>query len=191
MISLDLTRGIPDSMFYAYAPHSKSEGEFVLDDGCIRNCYNEKISDYDYTTLVLKEKMKLGTRSTVECSFDKYGAPLVVITDALYEKDGIYRYGEHFEAVAFRRGCNVWHNTLPDNPTRKKPVISEKLHFEDIPTEDGTRVKLSVEFLKGEIKVEMNGKAFSVKADVPSEFYLGFTGCEGINRFYSFTVENV
>lgn len=191
MLKYDLNKGIPDRMFYAYAPHSKSEGVFVKDEGCIRNCYNEAISDYDYTTLLLPEKMSLGTRATVECSFDKYGAPLIVITDALYLKDGIYRYGEHFEAVAFRRGCNVWHNTLPENPTSEKPVISDKLHFEDIPTEDGTRVKLSVDFLPGEVKVIMNGIAFSVNANIPSEFYLGFTGCEGINRFYSFTVEKL
>lgn len=186
----DFKDGIPDELFYCYSPQAKNNGEFVREEICIKNCYNEAIGDYEYTTLMLKEKLRVGDRITTECDFEKRGAPLVVISDVMFKKNGYPYYGEHFEAVAFEEGCNIWHNKLPDDPTYPKALVVKKLHFEDIPTPNRTRVKLSVEFRPKELLVTMNGVSFSVYDDeIPDEFWFGITGCEGINRFYSLTVE--
>lgn len=179
-----------DDFFYCYSPQAKCCGVFTREKNCIKNSYNDDVRDYEYTTIMLKEKLRVGNKITTECDFEKRGAPLVVISDVLFEKDGHTYYGEHFEAVAFEEGCNVWYNRLPTEPSYPKPLVTEKIHFEDIPTPNGTRVKLSVEFGEREMTVEMNGTRFIVAhPKMPSEFYFGITACEGINRFYNLTVE--
>lgn len=139
---------------------------------------------------MLKEKLRVGNKMLLECDFEKRDAPLIVISGILFEKDGDPYYGEHFEAVAFEEGCNVWHNRMPADRNSEKPLDVEKIHFEDIPTPNSSRVKLAVEFGEGEMTVEMNGTRFKVRDEgVPKEFLFGITACEGINRFYSLTVE--
>lgn len=191
MKSFDFKDGIDfEEFFYCYSPQAKSRGVFVREDDCIKNCYNADVGDYEYTTLMLKEKLSVGSRIVTECDFEKRGAPLIVISDVLFERDGYPYYGEHFEAVAFEEGCNVWHNRLPADPNSQAPLDVEKIHFENIPTPNRSRVRLSVEFGEGEMTVEMNGKRFTARdAAMPREFWFGITACEGINRFYSLTVE--
>lgn len=179
-----------NELFYCYSPQAKCCGIFERETDCIKNKYNERVGDYEYTTLMLKEKLRTGNKITTECDFEKRGAPLIIISNVLFEKNGHTYYGEHFEAVAFEEGCNVWYNRLPTDPSYPKPLVVEKIHFENIPTPNRTRVKLSVEFGEREMTVEMNGVRFSVSHPrMPEEFYFGITACEGINRFYNLTVE--
>ena len=187
----DFKNGIDfKEFFYCYSPQAKSCGVFVREKDCIKNSYNEDVGDYEYTTIMLREKLGAGSRISTECDFEKRGAPLVVISDILYENGGHTYSGEHFEAVAFEEGCNVWYNRLPDDPEAEAPLVVSKIHFEDIPTPNRTRVKLEVEFGAGEMRVTMNGRAFTVKhSAMPDEFWFGITACEGINRFYSLSVE--
>ena len=42
------------------------------------------------------------------CSFEKYGAPLITIANAIgKDENGYPLYGDHFEIVAYESGCNV------------------------------------------------------------------------------------
>ena len=175
--------------FYCYSPQAKACGEFVREEDCIKNCYNDSVKDYEYTTVMLREKLTRGSKIVTECDFEKRGAPLIVISDVLFEKNGHPYYGEHVEVVAFEEGCNVWYNTLPTDPNYHKALVTNKLHFESIPTENKTRVKLSVEFLEGKLIINMNGKEFTVHSEhIPESFYFGITACEGINRFYNLDI---
>ena len=187
----DFKNGIdPEEFFYCYSPQAKCCGFFEREETCIKNSYNAAVGDYEYTTVMLRRKLGVGSKITTECDFEKRGAPLVVISNVLFEKDGHTYYGEHFEAVAFEEGCNVWYNRLPTEENSAKPLVVKKIHFEDIPTPNKQRVRLSVEFGDGEMTVEMNGRRFSVKHEaIPREFWFGITACEGINRFYDLTVE--
>ena len=179
-----------NDFFYCYSPQARCCGEFIREADCIKSRYNDEVGDYEYTTIMLRERLRSGNKVTAVCDFERRGAPLIIISDTLYEKDGHTYYGDHFEAVAFEEGCNVWHNTLPTDPNYPKALVTDKIHFEDIPTPNKSRVTLSVTFGDGRLDIEMNGKSFTVYNDeLPGEFYLGITGCEGINRFYSFTVE--
>ena len=191
MKSFDFKDGLDErEFFYCYSPQAKSHGVFVREESCIKNCYNAEVGDYEYTTVMLRDKLRAGSRVETECDFEKRGAPLIVISDVLFEKGGYSYYGEHFEAVAFEEGCNVWHNVIPTDPECRAPLAVEKIHFEDIPTPNGSRVRLAVEFGEGEMTVEMNGRRFTVRDErMPREFYFGITACEGINRFYSLKVE--
>ena len=186
------TNGIDKSeWFYSYSPNAKAHNEFIVDDGAIRNGYDESVGDYDYTSVLLKDKFSTGVTVVAECDFDNFGAPLIVLTDDITTNaDRTIGYGEHIEIVTFEKGCNVWH--LVPNPTKTdEPTDYTLLHFENRPIKNKERITLSVSVSSKELLVTVCDKTFSVKCDkIPNEFYIGFTACEGINRFYSFSVQN-
>ena len=99
-----------DKFIYVSSPASKSKNKFIQKEDYMENSYNEEIKDYDYISIITKEKYNDGVTVRVKCSFDKFGAPLIVYTDDYKQlEDGSYQYGLHFEVVAYENGCNVWH----------------------------------------------------------------------------------
>ena len=192
MKEFDFSFGLDLSDFYyCYSPQAKACGVFEREADCIKNRYNAEVGDYEYTTAMLKERLHIGDRITLECDFERRGAPLVVFTDDLITKGGKPYYGEHFEVVAFEEGCNVWHNTPTGIDEPKRALNTNKLHFESIPTPNRSRVTLAVAFRHGGIDVAMNGSEFSLDiVDMPTEFAFGITACEGINRLYSLKIES-
>lgn len=187
---IDFKDGIPkDVLFYCYSPQAKCEGVFVREDDCIKNEYNATIGDYEYTTLMFKERVGVGASVTIECDFERRGAPLIVLSDVIEKRGNSLYYGEHFESVAFEEGFNVWYNRLAPEGS-KKPLISEKLHHEPIPTPNRSRVTLTVELLPSAIRTVMNGvEVVTHHEAIPEKCYFGITACEGINRIYSAKLE--
>ena len=187
---IDFKDGIPkDLFFYCYSPQAKTRGVFVREPDAIKNEYNESVGDYEYTTVMMTEKMKVGESLTVECSYEKRGAPLIVISDEIVKRGDTPYYGAHFEAVAFEEGMNVWYN-IPSPRGSEKPLITSKLHHEPIPTPNFSRVTLTLTLLEGAIRCTMNDRSVVIShPDIPASAYVGITGCEGINRFYTLTRE--
>ena len=179
-----------NDFYYCYSPQAKNQGVFEREEDCIKSRFNKEVDDFEYTTIMMKEKLQVGSKIVTECMWEKRGAPLIIITNELCERNNNPSYDEHFEAVVFEEGCNVWHLTIPEVQTKEKPVIPTLVHFESIPTPNFTRVKLEVTFLDGGMDITMNGHNFKVSLPtMPKEFYFGITGCEGINRFYNLSVE--
>ena len=169
----------------AYSPAVKARASFTQKKDAVVSGWNDAINDYDYVSFVTAEKFAAGTKASVRCSFDKFGAPLIVFTNDL---NGDV-YGLHFEAVAFEEGINVWH-IVKSEPGSPKPVTVKKIGFTRFPVAAGEPFTLTVEFGYKEIRVSINGNGVTVACeDIPEEFHVGFTGCEGVNRFYEFTVE--
>ena len=178
-----------NDFYYCYSPQAQNQGVFEREDDCIKSRFNEEIGKFEYTTIMLNEKLSVGYTVETECMWEKRGAPLLVIAEDVFEKDGLLTHGEHFEVVVFEEGCNVWHLMPTDDPNVRKHVIPTKIHFEDIPTPNFSRVKLKVTFVDKGVKVVMNGREFSVSLPtMPSVFNFGITGCEGINRFYNLKI---
>ena len=50
------------------------------------------------------------------CSFDSFGAPLIVLSDDILTNDkGEWQFGIHYEVVLYEQGINVWEiNYHPD-----------------------------------------------------------------------------
>ena len=70
---IDFKDGIPkDLFFYCYSPQAKTRGVFVREPDAIKNEYNESVGDYEYTTVMMTEKMKVGESLTVECSYENW-----------------------------------------------------------------------------------------------------------------------
>lgn len=181
---------------YALSPLYKECPKFRMYDEFIGNYDMEDTSvktsifDYDYISLISKKKYKDGAKISLKCSFEKFGAPLLVLCDDISEReDGIKEYGLHFEVVAFERGCNVWH-IIPFPEQVKKPIKVFKTAFSEFKIEGNEMINITCEVKGKFIHINVNGNEF-VCADpmIPSEFHIGFTACEGRNNFYSLTIE--
>ena len=115
-----------NDFMYVYSPICKVYEEFIQEDDCISNSFNEKINDYDYISMVTKNKYSKGTKISTRCTFDKYGAPIIVLTDSIDDIDGKRIYNFHFEFVAYENGFNVWRIVpFPDRPER--PINPTKI----------------------------------------------------------------
>ena len=143
-----------------------------------------------YTSMVLKKQFTGRVTISATMEFTDRMAPLIVISSELGEdKKGRTEYREHYEIVLFEKGVNIWHHYFKNGkPYWKKAAYS---HFSLKPNiQYKIKVKISPT-PKGKIlSVFVAGQEFGYIDDsLPNKFYVGITGCEGINRFYDFAVE--
>ncbi|MBE6912594.1 MAG: hypothetical protein E7473_08720 [Ruminococcaceae bacterium] len=179
---------------YAYSLLPKEHKEFDLREDCIANYKEGNPDEIDYVSIITKKKYKAGVTFSAKCSFEKFGAPLIVFTDdvALNEK-GTLIYGLHFEAVAWEGGCNVWHVT--STPGAERPVKSSLIAFSEFKIDPNELADISVTVKKQNgrpcrLEVDINGHRFGCEnVDIPEEFHIGITACEGANKFYEFSIE--
>ena len=179
---------LEDSFIYVSSPASKSKKKFLQKENYIENSYNEEIKDYDYISIITKEKYESGVKVRVKCSFDKFGAPLIVFTDdyKLLE-DGTYQYGLHYEVVAYENGCNVWH--IVPGKDEKNPIDVTKVNAIEFPIEDKSMIDMEVTIEEKKLYIRINDETFVAEhEDIPNQMHVGITACEGINQFYEFEV---
>lgn len=179
---------LEDSFIYVSSPASKSKKKFLQKENYIENSYNEEIKDYDYISIITKEKYESGVKVRVKCSFDKFGAPLIVFTDDYKQlEDGSYRYGLHFEVVAYENGCNVWH--IVPGKDEKNPIDVTKVNAIEFPIEDKSMIDMEVTIEEKKLYIRINDETFVAEhEDIPNQMHVGITACEGINQFYEFEV---
>lgn len=146
-------------------------------------------SSETYTSMVLKNKFSGEITVKVKMEFADRMAPIIVFAPELgKDKNGIHEYREHFEVVLWDEGINIWHHYYKNGKPFWKLAA-----FERFPLKPDTQYELKVKFSKRKsdklLSVNVNGHEFGyMDNSLPNEFYVGITGCEGINRFYSFVV---
>lgn len=174
----------------AYSPACFDRVKFRQEENCLVNGVGKSLFGYEYISLVEKIKRKSGVTVTLECSFEKFGAPLIVFSNDMPENDkGEKIYGEHYEVVAYEKGINVW-KIIPWPERVERPIKPFLLDKKEFSIEGNAMIEIKVEILADCLKMWVNGEYLETKIEgLPEEFYVGFTACEGINRFYSFTVE--
>ena len=144
-----------------------------------------------YTSMVLKKRFQGSVTISSTMAFADRMAPLLVIAPDLgRDAQGRAEYREHFEIVIYDKGVNVWHHSYADGkPSWKKACYST------FPLEPNTPYTLTVKLTK-----TGRGKMLSIQVadrelgylddSLPDAFQVGITGCEGVNRFYNFSVES-
>lgn len=175
-------------------------GEWVQEADGVRNQTPDGATDAEllgkrapeaYSSMVVARPFEgnLAVRTTL--SFDDQMAPLIVLAPELgKDAKGRPEYREHFEIVVYNKGVNVWHHTWADG----KPAWKKAAYwvFELKPR---TRAVLEVQ-----VNHSSRGPMLVVKVDnremgyldtaLPTRCYVGITGCEGVNRFYDFSVRS-
>lgn len=181
---------IEKDFMYVFSPNSKSFVPFTFENGQAVNRYDESLKDYEYISIVSKKKYSDGVTLRTKCSFDSFGAPLIVLSDDISEdENGRNMYGLHFEVVAYEKGCNVWH-IVPFPERTERPIKSTKIAFSTFSIPEKSEIDLSVTVKDGKLYIDVNGeKLVAESPDLPKEFHIGITACEGINRFSSITIE--
>ncbi len=178
---------------YVYSPIVKSYPHFKKETDCLVNRFDGKIGGFEYISIVGKKEYSKA-KITLECDFDKYGAPLIVWSGDIFEnkgKDGKHHlfYGVHFEAVAWEKGLNLWY-IVPFPEREEYPVKPTKLLGAEFEIEAGSRIVMSAEIESGKAVITVNGKSFTVcHPQMPKLFRIGYTACEGINRLYNIEIE--
>jgi len=159
---------------------------FIQDADMIRNCVDDKPTNEDFISIISKEKYHSGVVMETTCSFEGSGAPLIVLSNEISTlENGNLQYGDHFEVVIYRGGCNIWYIPLVDGKAVSKNVVRMKA-----PVEENKPVKLRVEMVGKVFRVNADGHEFDVPCEyLPDEYYVGITACEGVCRFYDFSVE--
>lgn len=180
------------------SPRWERVGDWDQKDECIENQVpagviasqmQDVYASQTYTSMVLKQRFFGGVSISSTMEFSGRMAPLIVISKELGEDNkGRAEYRGHYEIVLFDKGVNIWRHYFENS----KPWW-EKAAYGRFPLKANVRYKLEVEITPGP-----NGARVSVRVEnhefgyldetLPDEFYVGITGCEGVNRFYDFEV---
>ena len=194
----DFALGVDENnLFYAYSPQSRTSNKFTQGDGFIYSnpmpVEEGKVAtlmDFEHISLLTKQKYGVGTTITVECDFEKFGAPLLLLTNDLISIDGKQSYDKHVEVVAWEEGINVWDITYAPDKPQKRFISPKKIAFKKFKIADLERIVIKTKILKGGIDIDVNGETLFVEIpDLPETMHVGLTACEGINRFYNLKIE--
>ena len=181
-----------NDFFYAYSPACLDRVEFKQEEDCIISGIGKSFLGYEYISIVNRQTQRSGVCLHTECSFERFGAPLIVFSDDIQTNErGERIYGKYFEIVAYEEGINIW-KILPYPENQDCPIKPTLLATKKFAVAGNTRIDMKVQIDKDCIKTWVNEEFLEVEVeDLPTtEFWVGITACEGINRFYSFTIDN-
>lgn len=183
----------PREWIYAASVKVPDRYRFVQESNCIANFPLKEnptsMSDYPYISMVGRQPLEGAFSVVTDCSFDSFGAPLVVLTGEPHTlPDGRLEYGEHFEVVAYEKGLNFWWLGYEEG----RHVVHSLLKA-SFPLEEKMVHRLKVTVSGSTLSAEIVGQSELYRVDCPalgaySRLYAGITACEGINRFYNFAI---
>ena len=190
----ELKNGLPENFIYAASTVVTYRREFTREEGGLVNARIEledkkaAYQDYEYVSAVENERVQLPVILETECSFDKFGAPLIVFSETLTEKEnGWKEYGEHYEVVLFESGINIWHITPKKEGGQQVGAVCKAR----LPFAAGKMTKLTVRLTRDGIEAQAGELTAKGEVKLPEKMYVGFTACEGINHFRYFSREEI
>lgn len=180
---------IEADFIHAYAPVCKAFNEFVFEDDCIRNSFNDTIKGWNHVSIVTREKYKSGITAVAECSFTNYGAPVIMLTGDIFEgKNGKSAFCHYYEVVAYQNGINIW-KVLPYPERPERPIMPTKIASLEFPVKASSKLKIEVTVEKKKMIVRMCNRIIeAADSNIPEKFHIGITACEGENKFYEFSL---
>ncbi len=182
-MKIEFKKGLWEDVFdYVFSAANKSLPKFVQNENCISSRENPNgTAGYDHISILSKKMYTKGASIKVNCSFDSYGAPLILFTDKLYtDEKGLTRCNEYYEVVIFEDGINVWKVYADENAAKGTRLLGTVYPLEAVKIHD-----LKVELAEGAIRITQGDRRLYLAIDdMPESVYLGITACEGINHFY-------
>ena len=176
-----------DDLAYAYSYRFTDRPVFTQFDDHIENKADPNgPAGYEYISVLTPDKYTPGTRVTTHVSFEDDGAPLIVLADRMYtDPDGTLRFGDYLEIVLYKNGINVWRMWRREGKVSWKKLMScvFPVSAMDIHT-------LTVEAGTEQLKIQADDRVMSLYIpDLYPTWYGGIVACEGVNRFYSLTID--
>jgi len=187
-MNIEFKKGRWEDVFqYVYNERFPFKPGFIQEEDCISNGRNPKMPDgFDYTTIMTKEKYPIGTTLWLTCSFEAYGAPLIMLTDSLNrDEDGDLWYGVGQEFVLWENGFNAFDFFKEKGTLKWNKLLSDKFSLQP-----DKRHEICLEIMEKYIRFTIEEKSVLLRVEsLANEFYIGITGCENINRLYSIKIE--
>lgn len=140
-----------------------------------------------HASIVYHQPVQGSVEVTSTMSFAYRMAPLIVFGAAIRPSDrpDYQEYQDSYEIVLWDEGVNVWHQYSSEGKVRWDLIAYSKF-----PLKPNTRYTLHVRREGQTLHIRVDDHAFGVLAPaLPASCYIGITGCEGINRFYDFSIE--
>ena len=175
-----------NSLHPVYTSRYDETPDFIQEETYITNQANPNCSyGFDHTSLLTKEQYGNGATVTTQCLFEKFGAPLILLTDKLYQdENGVWSYRNYYEVVLYEDGLNVWYLYPEQGETKWHKLLG--VHF---PVKENEIHSLSVKILDRAIEIFTGDEKVMLRIpELPAQLHVGITDCEGINKFYSFEV---
>ena len=177
------------------SPRWQEISHWMQKDDCIANYVPDDLKPEDmqmgrdrtgesYISMLLKQPVIGSAMISTTCAFHSRMAPLIVLSKELGPV-----HHEHLEVVVYDRGVNLWHHFYNDGKPSWK-----LLSFIDLDLALDEKHTLTAEMVfthKGRFLIMgCDGKQFGCRIadDWPETYYAGFTGCEGRNSFYDFSL---
>ena len=173
----------------AYSFRFTETPDFAQENDHITTSANKNHREgFDNISLLSKETYKAGVKAKLTCAFDGLGCPEIILVEKTEDcPDGAVRYGACFEVVLWKNGVNVWRHYMDENDHHchwhkrlglTMPVEEKELH------------ELQVQVIRNYIVFSIDGVSIKLRTeDLPEQFHVGVTGCEGIVRLYKFEIE--
>ena len=185
----------PEEWLPVRSPRWQEMSHWLQQEECITNYVPEDLEPEDmqmgrdrtgetYISMLLKRPVTGSAQFSATCAFHSRMAPLIVFSREL---DSVHR--EHLEVVLYDRGVNLWHHFY-NNGTPSWKLLA----FMDLDLPVGEKHLLTAEMIftpRGKFLIMgCNGSTSGCRIadDWPETYYAGFTGCEGRNSFYDFSI---
>ncbi len=171
----------------AYSFRFTENPKFTQKDGYITTVVNKEHREgFDNISLLTKEKYSAGVTATLRCAFEDIGCPEIIIVENTEDcPDGETRYGACFEVVLWKNGINVWRHFRDDGRCHWHLRLGDTF---DVSENDIHTLTVTVE--EQYLVIDIDGRGIKLRTeDLPKEFHIGLTACEGIVRLYDYTVE--
>lgn len=176
----------PDDFIYAASAKYDYRMPFDQEEDCIANQMRE--NEFAYISMLTRQRFSGSLHVASQLGFERYGAPLIVITDDLTpQSTGEFQVGRHWEIVAYEGGINIWELSMVN-----KNIVPCKLGHDRFPVPAGEPLLLEVSLEDHRMVVSLEGHRLAVEGiDLPDFFHVGITACEGINRFWSLDIDRI
>lgn len=171
----------PSDWIFVKRRDMAGRSEWLQKNDCIEN-------DGNHTSMVYKKKFKGDMTVSSTTAFADRMAPAIVIVSKIGDStDGAKAFDEHVEIVIYDEGVNIWRLHTVDGRS-----LWEKTAFWKFKLTKNTLYKLEVTKKGKELSIKVDGQTMGyVDSSLQDEYYVGITGCEGVNRFYNFAVKKV
>ena len=138
-----------------------------------------------YSSMLYKKPIEGDVAVTATVEFAHRMAPCIVLAGELAPtKDGKHAYRKYIEVVVFDQGINVWRH----DHTGPKPKWV-KAAFARFALKPNTKYKTQVIKQGKTLTIKIAGHEFGYQDEhLLEKVHVGITGCEGLNRFYDFSI---
>jgi len=142
-------------------------------------------NDFAFTAYITKQKFVPTVNIKSDFSFESFGAPTYAYGTGVEKDEEMYVYQTQVEVTLWEEGINYWHIELKPEEKIHKVTLLKHDKFELA----GGRHYIEIDFTKNGISVNLDGRESNLDFPLFDEGYVGFIGCEGMNRFYYLDIE--